>query len=284
MRPGLLLAWKSLATATVATLGIATLPAPAVAATAAEFCSTTHPAAQPIVDQLNTGLRHRVGAMGRVHISLAVADPARGITCAVEEHRRTQSASIVKVAIVSALSLQSHLWGQTLTGGERALSRRAITQSDNDATVRLWEHLGRRFGLTRFLRSLGLSETVAGPSTHWGNTRVTAADQLTLLQDLLDPAGPIDAATQAFVLGLMADVRVDQRWGVVAGVPGGVPVALKNGWAPHKARGWRINSIGVVRPATGPYEIAVISDGHRGMAQGIRRVERTASIVNEALV
>jgi Beta-lactamase enzyme family len=205
MRPGMLLPWKSLAAATVVTLTMATLPAPAAAATTAEFCRTTDPASQPIVDQLNAKLQHRVGTMGRGAHQPGLGRPRSG------DHLRGRGAPAYaerqhrQSPIVSALSLQSHLWGQTLSGPERALSRRAITLSDNDATVRLWEHLGRRFGLTRFLRSLGLSETVAGPSTHWGNTRVTAADQLTLLQDLLDSTGPIDAGTRR--VGGAAELR-----------------------------------------------------------------------------
>ncbi len=59
-------------------------------------------------------------------------------------------------------------------------------------------------------------------------------------------------------------------------------VGVKNGWYPGE-EGWRVNSVGVVRPRGGtPYAIAVMTDGRVSWREGIETIEGIAEKVNAA--
>ena len=111
--------------------------------------------------------------------------------------------------------------------------QRALTASDNDAAMRLWQFLGggapAAEAVTARLRAAGdrrttiESQEVYRPYSPYGQTRWALADQARFaLRMRCSAAGPpVDAA--------MREVVADQRWGLGTVGP---DVAFKGGWGP----------------------------------------------------
>jgi hypothetical protein len=263
-------------------------PAPAAARTArpaaaapAQFCrSWKHNGA--IARRISRGIR-AVLARRRGVISVRVNDPYLGIGCSVRPHRHFGSASVVKATILAALLRKAHVQHRHLTGRERRLATLMITRSDNKAASALWNDVGRH-SLRTFLRRAGMKEIIPGPSGFWGITRITAHDEMILLQHLLVPTHVLTRAARRYELGLMEHVIRSQRWGVTAGAPDGFNVHVKNGWLPAPPGGrWWVNSIGCFTHGTKNYSIVVLTKGNPSMAYGVTSIEDVAEIVNHDL-
>ncbi|MFI0506697.1 serine hydrolase [Streptomyces albogriseolus] len=208
-------------------------------------------------------------------VSAAALDPASGETYASGEGVFV-TASVVKVDILTALLLTARDAGRDLTTAERGLAEAMIVRSDNDAATALWQTVGRAAGLDAANARLGLTRTVA--DVRWGLTRTTAVDRVTLLRRIFTPEGAVlDARARACVRELMERVVPDQAWGVPASAGPGTRWAVKNGWLPRDATGlWVVNSTGYVTAGGRAYAVAVLSDGHASMAEGVARVEEAA--------
>ena len=192
------------------------------------------------------------------------------------------TASIVKVDILSALLLQAQDAGRGLTQQERTLAEAMIEHSDNDAANALWREIGQAPGLKAVNKRLGLSSTVGGTGGLWGLTRTTASDQIGLLRAVFAADGTASAtkpalttASRTYIRTLMTRIATDQSWGVSAASDSAW--ALKNGWLQRTTTGlWDINSVGQVTSGTHHYLVAVLSDGNTSMATGIKTVENAA--------
>ncbi|MFD5553247.1 serine hydrolase [Streptomyces sp. NPDC127068] len=194
------------------------------------------------------------------------------------------TASIVKVDILAALLLGAQRSGRRLTPGERGNATAMIERSDNASASALWTAIGGAGGLDAANERLGLTGTTGGAAGRWGLTQTTAVDQVALLRAVFDSQGgsALSAASRAYVQQLMGRVVSGQDWGVSAA--GGSERALKNGWLPRSATGlWVINSVGRVSVEGRSYLVAVLSDGHTSMNEGVRLVEKVASLAVEAL-
>jgi hypothetical protein len=79
----------------------------------------------------------------------------------------------------------------------------------------------------------------------------------------------------------MENITPSQRWGVSAGVPAQVTVALKNGWLPLNQAGtdWQINSVGWVSGLGRNYLIAVLSTGNPAEQYGIDTIDQLSAAV-----
>jgi hypothetical protein len=91
-----------------------------------------------------------------------------------------------------------------------------------------------------------------------------------LLQNLVRPsAGPLTAASRAYVLGLMRNVEPDQRWGVGVSADPGTDFANKNGWlsVDNDNGRWLVNSTGVVS-IHGQLVLMVVLTQHDSAFQG----------------
>ncbi|GLF96287.1 serine hydrolase [Streptomyces yaizuensis] len=186
-------------------------------------------------------------------VSVALSERSYG-----DDGRAYPCASIVKVSILAARLLR----GGPLTGPERELARAMITRSDNEAASALYATVGGPPGLDAAHARLGLTATTADRA--WGLTRTTARDQLTLLDAVFGGGFP----ELAEVTALMGEIAPEQSWGVSAAGEGW---ALKNGWMPMRATGlWVVHSVG---RAAGGRLIAVLSEGHPTMAEGVAAVE-----------
>ncbi|WP_063780809.1 serine hydrolase [Nonomuraea sp. SBT364] len=226
--------------------------------------------------------RYLDGRAGRV--SVAVRDLTTGLAFSYNTSLRPATASIVKVNLVMALLLRAQRERRRLSARERALAGRAVRVSDNDAATALWNAVGGAAGLAAANRKLGLRATAPDPGGAWGATSTSAADQVRLLRALTSDRSPLSARHRRYVLGLMKDVAPEQAWGVSAAV-GGTDVALKNGWLPRPRHGgrWTVNSVGRVRGDGHDYLIAVVSERHASMGEGVKVVEKVAKTVTATL-
>jgi beta-lactamase class A len=252
-----------------------------VAATAATtgICqSARHPVvAARMSSGILAALRGRSSAVG-----VTVDDRVNGITCKLHPHWHFDSASVVKVTILSALLRKLQQEHRGLTAAQRALATKMIEVSDNNAASALWSETGRT-ALQHFLNLARMKETQLGPGGYWGLTQITAHDEMTLLQLLTRTNSVLTTASRDYVLGLMAKVVSDERWGVPAGAPTDVTVHVKNGWLPQPAHGWRINSIGSFSGTGHDYMIVVLSMDNPTMAYGVDTVQKVAEVINHGI-
>ena len=257
---------------------VSSAPTPSVSPSSA---TTTQEAAvaEPVVDfdeRLASAMRS-VSVTGAAKVSVAVLDVASGDS-AVHGEGAFDTASIVKVDILATLLLQHQKAGTSLTAQEKAYATRMIENSDNASASALWDAIGRAAGLDAANEKFGLTGTQGGDGALWGLTQTTAADQLTLLQQVFgdDSDSELSAASRSYLQGLMKRIEADQRWGVSAAADGS-GWALKNGWLPRSTTGlWDINSVGRVTADGHAYLVAVLSKGNATQAKGISLVEAAA--------
>jgi hypothetical protein len=250
----------------------------ATTATTSICQSAKHPVvAAKMSNGILAALRGRSSAVG-----VTVDDRVNGITCKLHPHWHFDSASVVKVTILSALLRKLQQEHRGLTAAQRALATKMIEVSDNDAATALWNQTGRT-ALQHFLNLAGMTETQLGPGGYWGLTQITAHDEMTLLQLLTGPNSVLTTASRDYVLGLMAKVVSYERWGVPAGAPTDVTVHVKNGWLPQPTHGWRINSIGSFSGAGHDYMIVVLSMNNPTMAYGVDTVQKVAEVINHGI-
>jgi Beta-lactamase enzyme family len=248
-------------------------------AAASSICqSARHPAlAARLSGGIVSALRGRSSAVG-----LTVDDRVSGVTCKLHPHWHIDSASVVKVTILSALLRKLQQERRSLTAQQKYLATQMITVSDNNAASALWAQTGRP-SLQHFLNLAGMQETQLGPGGYWGLTQITAHDEMTLLQLLTSKNSVLSAASCSYVLNLMAHVVSYERWGVPAGAPVFVTVHVKNGWLPQPSHGWRINSIGSFSGHGRNYMIVVLSWNNPTMTYGVDTVQAVAEVINRDL-
>ncbi|MEU9168295.1 serine hydrolase [Streptomyces sp. NPDC048420] len=233
--------------------------------------------AEPVVDldeQLADAMKS-VGVTGEQKVSVAVLDLESGDS-AVYGDGAFDTASIVKVDILATLLLQHQAAGTELSAQEKAYATRMIENSDNASASALWDIIGKASGLDAANEKFGLTGTEGGDGALWGLTQTTAADQLTLLQQVFGDDSELSEASRSYLQGLMGQIEADQHWGVSAAADG-VGWALKNGWLPRSTTGlWDINSVGRVTVDGHDYLVAVLSKGNSTQAKGVSLVEAAA--------
>ncbi|MGW6273758.1 serine hydrolase [Streptomyces sp. NPDC055060] len=284
----------AIATALVTTL-LTPLPATAARASSAQRAASCTARSDPaLAAQLSRDIRAVLTAR-RGTVSVALHDPASGLSCTFGSSHRYDTASVAKVMIMEAALRRAQDWGRGLTTWERGKIRPMITRSDNTAARRLFDDLGQSY-IARFLNRAGTAATTLNPYGLWGLTRTSAADQLRLLGVLTGARtrALLGASSRAYGLKQLNEVRRDQRWGVPAGMPRGTRAYLKNGWLPRSTHGWRVHSVGAFARAgsgsgTGAkvrsrmYRIVVLSHDNPTMKYGVRTIERVAQAVHRAL-
>ena len=208
-------------------------------------------------------------------ISAAVLDLNSGQEYLYTPGQEEITASIVKVEILGTLLAQAQVQNRSLSPTEQSLASAMITQSNNDAATSLFNEVNGAPAIAAFDASVGMTSTT--PNVAWGLTTTTAADQVTLLHELVVEHRVLTAASAVYELGLMGSVEPDQAWGVSAGVGTGATVNLKNGWL-TVGDTWTVNSIGWVNGVGRDYIIAVLTDHDPDEAYGIDSI----SMISEA--
>ena len=211
---------------------------------------------------------------------VAVAVPSSGSVYVANADVQVPTASVVKVLILLTVLERARQEQRPATEQELALLWPKITESDNDATSALWDDLGGGQAVASYVRSIGVTGFTPDPGSSWGVSFVSARAMATVLGKLL--AGDIlDPASRALALRMLDGVIPEQRWGVTAGLDAATDqVGLKNGWYPGD-EGWRVNSVGIIRPKAGaPYAIAIVTDARPTWREGIEAIESISAQVN----
>ncbi|SDD65826.1 Beta-lactamase class A [Streptomyces prasinopilosus] len=243
------------------------------------FPDTRTPASTD-ADNALTRLLEPIRAQSGTRVSIAVLEPGTGRRM-VHGSQTHITASLAKVNILAALLLRAQREGRSLTPWETSTAASMIRSSDNDSAGALWQRIGGGPGLAAANKVLGLTSTQAGPGTHWGLTRTTAADQLTLLKTVFAGPSPLSEASRHLIQTFMGRIDADQDWGISAE---GSRWQLKNGWVQrsHSQR-WAINSMGRVAAHGSTFYVVVLSHGSPSMSHGISTVERAARTAVHAL-
>jgi beta-lactamase class A len=221
-------------------------------------------------------------------VSAAVDDLSTGQVWTIGPGRPQAEASIVKVDILETLLTQAGTSG-ALSGADAELAQSMIEDSDNDSATDLWDTVGGASGIRSFNDDAGLTDTTPSPCVEcadfpwpgWGLSTTTPADQIALLRQIAGPGGLLTSTQRGYAAGLMENITPSQRWGVCAGVPAQVTVALKNGWLPLNQAGtdWQINSVGWVSGLGRDYLIAVLSTGNPAEQYGIDTIDQLSAAV-----
>ena len=259
--------------------------------------ATTHPALTPrsTIDSspINSKLRALTTQVPPGGVSVAELNTATGARYSYGATGGMLTGSVVKVYILETLLLQHQDRGTQLSDQEAATARRMIEHSDNEAAETLYYAIGARAGLVAAAPRLGLTHTIPGPNPDFkGLTQTSAADCVTLLQNLLRPA-PLHQYARSVVLGFMRNVESDQRWGVGSVADPGTTFANKNGWLSVEEDNpdglgdndlWLVNSIGIVTVHQQQVLIAVLTQHGQSFEDGIELVEELAEAITPAVV
>ncbi|ORW30874.1 hypothetical protein AWB91_18025 [Mycobacterium paraense] len=139
------------------------------------------------------------------------------------------------------------------------LAVKAITESDNEASERLWSQLGdpprAALQVQAVVRECGdpatvvESERIRPPFTAFGQTQWPLDRQARFAAGL---PGLGDAAT---VIDLMRRLASDQRWGLA-----GKGIAAKAGWGPGLADEYLVRQFGIVPTESGHVGVALAAE------------------------
>ena len=250
----------------------------------AASASKPGPQADPFSAAVTAYLAGRAGT-----VRAAIYDVGTRQTWTLGSGRPQATGSIAKVDILETLLATRPLG---LSAADRALARSMIDNNVNAPATTLWNQIGRAAGLRSYDASAGLRQTT--PSTclvcagfgwpGWGLTTTTPADQLLLLRQLVTGT-LLSPADRGYAVSLMENVEPDQRWGVSAGVPPGVRVALKNAWVPLTAPNtdWQVNSEGWISGDGRDYLIAVLTTGNPDEQYGIDTINTLSALLWPAM-
>lgn len=244
--------------------------------------ASSRPDARP---DLTAALAPLVAGMPQDSLSVAALDVTTGQRVTWGASGGMAAASVFKLLLLEGYLLQNQDRGQQPGEGEPDELAAMIENSDNDAADAVYEALDGSGGVTSTLRRLGLSSTVLGADDHWGLSTTSAADQLTLLDDLVSPNSPLSAASRAYALQLTSNVEADQRWGVGAAADPGTQFANKNGWLNVDDDGgrWVVSSVGVIQAHGDRMLLAVLTQHDSDLDSGIALVEQVSRAVAAAL-
>jgi beta-lactamase class A len=215
-------------------------------------------------------------------ITAAVYDIETGQEYLLNPQDTEKTASTIKVDILATALHLAQLQHRPLPANEAAAAVPMITQSDNDAAEDLYDDIGGWNAIGPFDAAIGMTHTTPNDQGYFGETYTSAADQITLLKQVMLPGGELSAASRTYEYELMRHVISSQRWGITGGVPASATVAIKNGWLPETS-GWHVNSIGRVEGDGRDYLIAVYTSFDSSWAYGIDTIEHIAAAAWQAM-
>lgn len=141
---------------------------------------------------------------------------------------------------------------------------KAITESDNRASERLWSQLGEPADAARRVQGIisegGDSATVVESRrlrrgfTAFGQTRWTLQRQAEFAARLPHVGDAAD------VIGLMRHLTPGQRWGLAAN-----GFAAKGGWGPGEDGEYLVRQFGILPTSSGQWGVALAAEAHDGV-------------------
>ncbi|AVV42492.1 hypothetical protein C6376_14725 [Streptomyces sp. P3] len=263
--------------AAVLVTGVATA-APASAATPTVTCTSSKAAlATKLKKDITAALVGRKGT-----IAVGLYDRTTNTTCTLRASTAYDSASVVKVTVLSALLWDAQNAGRTLTSREKSLATAMITKSDNASTSTLWKQLGVT-KIKKFLAAAKMTQTKPGANNYWGLTQITVTDEQKLLKLIHARNTVLTDASRTYVSTLMGKVVSAQRWGTPYGRPANVSWHVKNGWLSRATQGWRVHSVGTFKGGGHDYVMTVLTHGNSTMNYGIATIQGVAKVVHKDL-
>ncbi|MER8116377.1 serine hydrolase [Streptomyces sp. NPDC094031] len=272
---------KASAAALGAALLIPTVAAatPAAATTPAVSCTSGKAGlAAQLTKDITAALADRKST-----VAIGLYDRSTKTTCTLRGTTAFDSASTVKVTVLATLLWDAKKNNRYLTDDETALATAMITQSDNDATSKLWKQLGPT-KINGFLAAAQMTKTVPGSDGYWGLTQENVTDEQKLLQLVTAKNSVLSDNARAYIQQLMGNVEADQRWGTPAGAPSTVSVHVKNGWLQRSTHGWRVHSLGTFNGAGHDYMMSVLTQDDSTMDYGVTTIQDVAQAIHKDLV
>ncbi|HEY8980916.1 MAG TPA: serine hydrolase [Streptomyces sp.] len=267
--------------ALVAALGAGLLipaAAPASAAAPAVTCTSSKAAlATKLKKDITAALASRKGT-----VAVGLYDRTTNTNCTLRASSAYDSASVVKVTVLSTLLWDAQKSKRSLTAREKSLATAMITKSDNASTSTLWKQLGVT-KVKNFLKAAAMTQTKPGANGYWGLTQITVTDEQKLLKLLHAKNTVLTDASRSYANGLMSKVISSQRWGTPYGVPAKVAVRVKNGWLQRATNGWRVHSVGTFTGGGHDYTITVLTHGNSTMNYGITTIQGVAKVIHADL-
>ncbi|HEY0604974.1 MAG TPA: serine hydrolase [Herpetosiphonaceae bacterium] len=222
----------------------------------------------------------RIALQRKGLVGAAVLDITTGELYSITGTRAFPMYSTAKVPIMIGVLNKAIREKRGVASWEDGLLRAMIQRSDNAAATKLIVHIGGAAVLNRYLRGIGINNTQID-ADNWGESTATPQDMARLLAKLAN-CTILNATFCHYALELMRNVTPGQRWGISAGVPGGVSVAVKNGWYPE-SEGWTINSVGYIKGNRKRYTIAVYTRPNQSMRYGIDTIEAISAQIYPAI-
>ncbi|MFI1695370.1 MULTISPECIES: serine hydrolase [Streptomyces] len=257
--------------------GVATAT-PAAAATPTVSCTSAKAGlAAKLKKDITAALATRKGT-----VAVGLYDRTTNTTCTLRASTAYDSASVVKVTVLSALLWDAQKHHRALTTREKSLATAMITKSDNASTSTLWKQLGMT-KIKAFLTAAKMTQTKPGANGYWGLTQITVTDEQKLLKLLTARNTVLTDTSRAYVNKLMASVVSSQRWGTPYGRPAGVNWHVKNGWLSRATHGWRVHSVGTFKGGGHDYAITVLTHGNSTMNYGINTIQGVAKVIHRDL-
>ncbi|USQ88469.1 class A beta-lactamase-related serine hydrolase [Streptomyces phaeoluteigriseus] len=251
---------------------------PAAAATPTVSCTSAKAGlAAKLKKDITAALATRKGT-----VAVGLYDRSTNTTCTLRASTAYDSASVVKVTVLSALLWDAQKAHRALTTREKSLATAMITKSDNASTSTLWKQLGLT-KIRAFLTAARMTQTKPGANGYWGLTQITVTDQQKLLKLLTARNAVLTDTSRAYVNKLMAGVVSGQRWGTPYGRPAGVSWHVKNGWLSRATHGWRVHSVGTFKGGGHDYAITVLTHGNSTMSYGITTIQSVAKVIHRDL-
>ncbi|MCX4762318.1 class A beta-lactamase-related serine hydrolase [Streptomyces sp. NBC_01275] len=257
--------------------GVATA-APASAATPTVSCTSSKAAlATKLKKDITAALASRKGT-----VAVGLYDRTTDTTCTLRPSTAYDSASVVKVTVLSTLLWDAQKTNRALTSREKTLATNMITKSDNASTTTLWKQLGMT-KIKGFLAAAKMTQTKPGANGYWGLTQITVTDEQKLLKLITASNTVLTTASRSYVSTLMGKVISSQRWGTPYGRPSTVSWHVKNGWLSRATHGWRVHSVGTFKGGGHDYMITVLTQDNSTMNYGITTIQGVAKVIHKDL-
>ncbi len=177
------------------------------------------------------------------------------------------SASVVKAMMMVAILRRAE--GRRVTDAERALLKPMITRSDNDAASAIYIKIGDP-GLNAVARVAGMRKFK--PSSVWGNSQITAADQVRFFIQIDKLVPP---AHHRYARKLLSSIIGPQRWGIP-------PIAKSKGLKTFFKGGWRaccVHQVALIQRGRSRIALAVLTRNAPSMEYSHETIARIAKRV-----
>lgn len=257
-------------------------PAPTITTNAG---SAIAPLLKPNAQASFANLVARLGLAG--DIAVAVQPLGGGEMQVLGGDPAMQAMSTSKILILSAL-LRDKGSVNNLTPEQLSLAHAAVTESDNDAILALFDDLetdrGGLLGASEFATSLleavGDDETQVatappppGYATTFGQTPWTPTAEVTFFRALaLGCVMP--SADTGYVLGLMRSIEPSESFGL--GSAGFPQVAFKGGWGPEPGDQYGVRQTGIIGGGDSGVVVSIAADPVSTFAVGQSVLDQVA--------